>query len=465
MKILVINSGSSSLKYTLFLMGAERCAGPDRARPGAGDRSVPRPPFSHHGNGGEAPFPGRTETGEAGCVDVADPASFKARDHASEQVLFEGSIDRVGLAGSRHVFRACAGDEVVSSVDVKDHGAALDLVLATLSAAGPNGLGDPAAVAHRIGHGGNYHDAVRIDEGVKAEIRRMTPMIPLHHPAMLKAIEECELRMPRAVHVAVFDTSFHRHIPDKAAVYGLPFRYFAERGYRRTGFHGHSHEFVSGLAARHLGRPIEELRIISCHLGNGASLCAIDRGRSVDTTLGMTAVEGLIMGTRSGDVDPGLIPVIMKEDGLTPDGLLQMLYHESGLKAISGISPDMREVEQAAAAGNTRAVLALEAFCYRVKRAVGSMLMVLGGCDVLIFTGGIGCNSSTVRQKVLEGAEGLGFVLNSEANLSARATEASPVVQISAAASPTRVLAIRTFEELIMARQCLRVVEGKGFGP
>ncbi len=406
MKILVINSGSSSLKYTLFRM------------------DTPRPATKSHHRG-------------------------------SERVLIEGSVDRVGLGNSRHAFRAADREEVVTSVDVKDHGEALDLVLATLS----EGDNDPAAVAHRIGHGGKYHDAVRIDPEVKAEIRRMTPMIPLHHPAMLAAVEECEVRMPRAVHVAVFDTSFHRHIPDKAAIYGLPYRYFSEKGYRRTGFHGHSHEYVSGLAALHLDRPMDELRMISCHLGNGASLCAIDRGRSIDTTLGMTAVEGLIMGTRSGDVDPGLIPVIMKEDGLTPDGLVEMLYRESGLKAISGISPDMREVELAAAHGDPRAVLALEAFCYRVKRATGSMLMVLGGCDVLIFTGGIGRNSSTVRAKVLEGAQGLGFVLDRDVNLSARATEVSPVAEVSANDSRTKILVIRTFEELIMARQCLRVVE------
>ena len=287
----------------------------------------------------------------------------------------------------------------------------------------------------------------------------MIPMIPLHHPAMLQAIEECQLRMPRAVHVAVFDTSFHRHIPDKAAIYGLPYKYFSERGYRRTGFHGHSHEYVSGLAAAFVDRPIRNLKMISCHLGNGASLCAIDRGVSIDTTLGMTAVEGLIMGTRSGDVDPGLIPVIMKEDGLTPDDLSRMLYRESGLKAVSGISPDMREVESAAAAGHPRAKLALEAFCYRVKRSIGSMLMVLGGCDVLILCGGIGLNSPAVRQEVLQGAEGLGFALDREANAAASATVATPVVDISASESRVKVLVIRTFEEIVMARQCLAVLK------
>ena len=215
---------------------------------------------------------------------------------------------------------------------------------------------------------------------------------------------------------------------------------------------------MSDLAARFVGRALGDLKIISCHLGNGASLCAIDKGLSIDTTLGMTAVEGLIMGTRSGDVDPGLIPVIMKEEGLTADDLGRMLYRESGLLAISGISPDMREVEAAATAGNPRAKLALEAFCYRVKRSIGSMLMVLGGCDVLIFCGGIGQGSPTVRQEVIQGAEGLGFVIDREANAIAAVTTEAPVKDVSAAESRVKVLVIRTFEEIIMARQCLAVL-------
>jgi acetate kinase len=292
------------------------------------------------------------------------------------------------------------------------------------------------------------------------EIRRMVPMIPLHHPAMIKEIEECQIRMPAALHVAVFDTSFHREIPDEAAIYGLPYRYFAERGYRRTGFHGHSHQYVSGKAAEFLGSPVQDLKIISCHLGNGSSVAAIDRGRSIDTTLGMTAVEGLIMGTRSGDVDPGLMPIIMKEDALTPDQTIDMLYRKSGLLGISGVSRDMREIEAAASQGNQRAALALNAFCYKVKRAVGSMLMVMGGCDTLIFTGGIGLNSSTVRAKVLDGTAGLGFVIDEGKNQSPeRATAENPTLDISHRESRIRILVVRTFEELMMARECLNVLE------
>jgi acetate kinase len=283
-------------------------------------------------------------------------------------------------------------------------------------------------------------------------------MVPLHHPAMIREIEECLERMPQAVHVVVFDTWFHWSIPDEAAIYGLPYRYFAEKGYRRTGFHGNSHAYISVKAAEFLGRPIETLKMITCHLGNGASLCAIDRGRSIDTTLGMTAVEGLMMGTRSGDVDPGLIPVIMKEDGLSPDRMTEMLFKESGLLGVSGLSRDMREIETAALQGNERAGLALKAFCYKVKRSMGAMLMVLGGCDALIFAGGIGRNSATVRTLVLQGASALGFVLDETKNAADSTDGGDAVIDISAPSSKVKILVVDTFEELMMARQCLKVV-------
>jgi len=396
LKILVINSGSSSLKYTLFEM-------------------------------------------------------------ADESILFSGTIDRIGLNNTTHSFRSPGAKATVVEKEVADQGAALDQVLATLTAGPLESLDEVSAVAHRVGHGGKYKEAVRVTPDVIAEVRRMTPMIPLHHPAMIQEILDCQARMPNAVHVAVFDTSFHWSIADEVAIYGLPYRYF-EKGYRKTGFHGNSHAYVSGKAAEFIGQPLEALKIISCHLGNGASLCAIDRGRSIDTSLGMTAVEGLMMGTRSGDVDPGLLPVIMKEDSLSPEQMTDMLFKESGLLAISGVSRDMREVEEAAAQGNARASLALNAFCYKVKRYIGAMLMALGGCDVLVFTGGIGRNSSTVRSKSLEGAAGLGFVMDEEKNHTVSATPETPVADISANSSRIKILVVRTFEELIMARQCAAVL-------
>ncbi len=397
MKILVINSGSSSLKYTLF-------------------------------------------------------------DMTDERVLFSGSFDRIGLSNSTHSYQSADGEESVKETGIHDHGQALDEMLATLTAGPVKSLEELTAVAHRIGHGGKYHEAVLVDPDVMAEIRRMTPMIPLHHPAMIKEIEECSVRMPRALHVAVFDTWFHWSIPDEAAIYGLPYRYF-EKGYRRSGFHGNSHAYVAARAAELLGRPLTELRIITCHLGNGASLCAVDRGKSIDTTLGMTAVEGLIMGTRSGDVDPGLLMVIMDEESLSPGQMRDLLFKESGLLGISGLSRDMREVEIAAAKGNHQAALALDAFCYKAKRFVGAMLMALGGCDALVFTGGIGSNSATVRRKILAGAAGLGFVVDEAKNEALHASQGNDGAEISAVDSKVKILVIETFEELMMARQCRAVVE------
>ena len=398
MKILVSNSGSSSLKYTLFTM-------------------------------------------------------------KDEIVLFSGEIERIGLEESRHIYVGGDGRKQIKSGEAKDHGAAFDEMLSTLVNEGPiEHLSDISAVAHRVAHGGSYKTAVRIDSKVMDQIRLMTTFLPLHHPAMIKGIEECRQRIPKAIHVAVFDTSFHATIPIEAALYGLPYRYYSDNGYRRIGFHGNSHAYVAAKAAEFLDWPLEELRMITCHLGSGASLCAVDGGRSIDTTLGMTALAGLIMGTRCGDVDPGLIPVIMSQDKLSPDDMINMLYQESGLKGISGVSQDLRDIEDSARQGNQRAQLAIKAFCYSIKRSIGSMLMALGGCDVLVFTGGIGTNSSMVRAKTVEGARRLGFVIDQNKNVEAKPTTQFPVADLSADQSRAKILVIQTFEELMMARQCYEVV-------
>lgn len=401
MKILVFNSGSSSLKYTLFNMN-------------------------------------------------------------DETVLFAGVVDRIGMSGASHEFGAGTGVEGRITEPIPDHGAALDKVLATLASRTPLSMSALSCVAHRVGHGGKYRSACFIDQEVIEEIRRMTPMVPLHHPTMIREIEECRRRMPETPHIAVFDTWFHWSIPDKAAIYGLPYEYFEKLGYRRTGFHGNSHAYVAAEAARFVGRPIEALKIISCHLGNGAGVCAVKYGLSVDTSLGMTALEGLIMGTRCGDVDPGLIPIIMKEKGLSPDEMVDLLYRESGLKGISGLSRDMRDIEKAAGEGNPRAVLALEGFCHKVTRYIGAMLTVLGGCDILVFTGGIGVNSPTVREKCLEGTGSLGFVMDSEKNMAVSPTGPPYAACVSADSSPITVLAVETFEEIMIARQCAALLAPSG---
>lgn len=399
MKILVVNSGSSSLKYNLFEMD-------------------------------------------------------------TRSILFTGLIDRIGLEDAIHSFQDETGHERVTQSSASDHGQAIDEMFTVLLDYCIGNLEEIPAVAHRVVHGGRFKRATIITQEVMEEVCRMVPFFPLHHPPQIVEIEECVKRIPSAIHVAVFDTSFHATIPDVASIYGLPYRYFSEKYYRRTGFHGNSHEFVSQAAADFLGKPLSETKIITCHLGNGCSLAAIDGGKSVDTTLGMTACEGLIMGTRCGDVDPGLMPVIMLEEKLSPDDILEMLYNQSGLLGISGVSRDMREIEASAAEGNERSKLALDAFCYRVKRYIGAFLAVLGGCDALVFTGGIGLNSVTVRSKSLEGLSGLGFKIDEQKNSGGiKPTALAPVTDYSEDDSPIRILVARTFEELIMARQCLRVMK------
>ncbi|MGC8604197.1 MAG: acetate/propionate family kinase [Desulfomonilaceae bacterium] len=404
MKILVLNSGSSSLKFILFQM-------------------------------------------------------------SNEQVLVSGTIDRIGIPQSVVNFQEYNQKPEVIVGNIPDHGAALDTLFQVLTVGPISVLQDIPAIAHRVVHGGKFKNSVVVTQEVLEQIRSMNRFFPLHHPAMILEIEECMQKMPHAAHVAIFDNAFHKGIPDKAAIYGLPYRYFAKREYKRTGYHGSSHAFSAHESAKFLGRPLDELKIITCHLGNGASTCAIKYGQSIDTSLGISEIGGLIMGTRSGDIDPGLIPLIMEEDHLSPHQLIDMLVQSSGLLGISGLSRNMREIEVAANNGHKQASLALDAFSYNVKRSIGSMLMALGGCDVLVFTGGIGVNSAIVRKKSLEGTDTLGFILDPERNQDLTPlTMGSPVREISSKRSPIKILAIRANEELMMARDCYRITQNLGNG-
>ncbi len=398
MRILVINTGSSSLKYDLFSMD-------------------------------------------------------------DESVLFSGRIDGIGLDRARHRVSGKTCPAATSELNVPDQMSAISLMLDALQHGCIRALKDIHAAAHRVAHGGVHTQAAVITPDVIAELKRMVPFAPLHLPAMISEIELCMSLMPDTVHVAVNDAWFHTTMPDEATLYGLPFEYFEKKGYRRVGYHGFSHAYVAQRAAEFLAQPLQDLDIISCHLGNGSSLCAIAGGKSVDTTLGMSALEGLMMGTRSGDVDPGLIPVIMKEESLSPDQVLEMLYTQSGLIGVSGVSRNMQDVEQAMAQGNAQAALAFKTFCYKVKRYIGAMLMALGGCDALIFTGGIGENSPRVRAAVLQGASKLGFVINEQKNFQSAPWGDADVLDITGENSLIRILAIRTFEELIMARQCADAIK------
>ncbi|MGB9618287.1 MAG: acetate/propionate family kinase [Desulfomonilaceae bacterium] len=377
-----------------------------------------------------------------------------------ESVLFSGRIDGIGLDRARHRVSGKTCPARTSELRVPDQTTALSLMLEALQSGCIQSLKDIDAAAHRVAHAGAHRQAAVITPEVIAELKRMIPFVPLHLPAMISEIELCRELMPDAVHVAVNDAWFHTTMPDEATLYGLPLEYFEKKGYRRVGYHGFSHAYVAQRAAAFLARPLEDLDIITCHLGNGSSLCAISGGKSVDTTLGMSALEGLIMGTRAGDVDPGLIPVIMKEESLSPDQALEMLYTRSGLLGLRGLSRNMQDIEAAMEQGNARAALAFKTFCHRLKRYIGAMLMILGRCDVLVFTGGIGENSPRVRSCALQGASELGFVIDEERNFQPTPWQGGDCLDLTAGNSRTRILAIQTFEELIMARQCAEIVNG-----
>jgi acetate kinase len=374
-------------------------------------------------------------------------------DRPDERVL--GLIERVGLSGTRHIANR-AGKKTEELVSGEGYAAAFEAMVAAIG--GQEGLDRITAVGHRVVHGGiKYAAAVVIDDEVLKGIRECEKLAPLHIPANLTGIEEARRRMPDIPQVAVFDTGFHRNIPRFAQVYGLPYRFYEEEGVRRYGFHGMSHKFVSLQAATFLRRPFSELDLITCHLGNGASLAAVDHGRCIDTTMGMTPLEGLIMGTRSGDVDPGALLYLMKDLNLPPEEMERILMKESGLLGLSGISSDMREVLKAANDGDDRALLAVEAFCYKVRKYIGAFWAALGGLDAVIFTGGIGENSAEVRARVCQGLSTIGVVLDDEMNR-APSFNGQGAAVVSTEESPVKVMVVPTDEERMIARETARAI-------
>ncbi|MHB8872070.1 MAG: acetate/propionate family kinase, partial [Myxococcaceae bacterium] len=313
----------------------------------------------------------------------------------TEQPLAGGTVERVGSPQARHKWRvgSTAQEADVAAPTLR---AGLELVLSQLT--GPGGalkdLTELRAVGHRVVHGGEtLVQPTVIDDKVKETISRCAQFAPIHNPANLAGIEAAQAVLPNAVHVAVFDTAFHADLPPHAYVYAVPYELYLERGLRRYGFHGPSHQFMAASASEFLKTDLSRLKLITCHLGGGASICAIDGGRSVETSMGMTPLEGLVMGTRSGDVDPALA-IVLGRQGMTADQIDEVLNRKSGLLGLSGVSADFRDVEKAAAGGNDRAKLAVEVFVHRLRKYVGAYSAVMGGADALVFTGGIGENSA-----------------------------------------------------------------------
>jgi acetate kinase len=398
MKILVINCGSSSIKYQLFEM-------------------------------------------------------------AGEQVLASGLVEKIGTESAIIKHRSGKNEEKVLTAEILDHRTGLRKVIQLLMDPEDGVIEsaeEVAAVGHRIVHGGEYFSSsVVIDSQVRQAIRNTIDLAPLHNPPNLLGIDAAQNQLPHAVHVAVFDTAFHQTMPDYAFMYPLPRVLYQKYKIRRYGFHGTSHKYVSQRAAAFLGRPIEELKIISCHIGNGASLAAIQGGKSVDTSMGMTPLEGLMMGTRCGDIDPAIVPFVIAKEELTLGEVKSMMNKHSGLLGVSGISGDMREVMEAMFDGNDAARLAIDMYVYRIRKMIGAYTAAMNGLDVLVFTAGVGENASLIRERVCRDLTFFGIELDFEAN----ARHSKEERRISAPHSKVEVLVIPTNEELMIARETRALVE------
>ncbi|PTY87448.1 acetate kinase [Heyndrickxia sporothermodurans] len=373
---------------------------------------------------------------------------FQLFEMPEERVISKCLIERIGLANS--IFTISVNDEKYKEVmDIPNHEVAVKLLLDKLTELNIiQSLNEIEGIGHRVVHGGEiFNDSVLITEEVVEQLIKLSDLAPLHNPANIIGIQACHAALPNVPAVAVFDTAFHQTMPESSFLYSLPYDYYKKYGIRKYGFHGTSHKYVSRRAAEMLGRPIEQLRLISCHLGNGASIAAIEGGKSIDTSMGFTPLAGVAMGTRSGNIDPALIPFIMDKTGKTADEVLDVLNKKSGMLGVSGFSSDLRDIEQEAAKGNNRAELALEVFANRIHKYIGSYSARMSGVDAIIFTAGIGENSDLVRAKVLHGLEFMGIYWDPALN-KIRGKEAF----INYPHSPVKVLVIPTNEEVMIAR-------------
>jgi acetate kinase len=375
-----------------------------------------------------------------------------------EEVLARGLVERIGLEGSLFTHESSQWKTRRSPIQAPDHTAALEKILSTLvdpERGTLHSLDEIRAVGHRVVHGGEWFSrSVLIDQEVMRRVRECISLAPLHNPHNISGIEASQKLMSGVAQVAVFDTAFHQTIPPYAYVYGIPHYLYQRYGIRRYGFHGPSHYYVAHRAAGLLGRPIYGLRIITCHLGNGCSITAINRGASVDTSMGFTPLEGLLMGTRCGDLDPGIGLFLIGRERLTADQVSEILNKQGGLLAISGISSDMRDIIEESQKGEDRAQLAIYAFAYRLRKYIGAYAASMGGLDVLVFTGGIGENASVVRDLTCQDLDFLGIRLDRQRNEAIHGIEG----EISSDDSRIRVYCIPTNEELMIARDTFEIV-------
>ncbi|MEK5441526.1 MULTISPECIES: acetate kinase [unclassified Fredinandcohnia] len=380
---------------------------------------------------------------------------FQLFEMPSEEVITKGIFERIGL--EKGIFTISVNDEKqTTETEIPDHAVAVKILLDKLTELGIiQSLDEIDGIGHRVVHGGEtFADSAVITNEVIDEIDKLSELAPLHNPANLTGIKAFKEVLPNVPAVAVFDTAFHQTMPEKSFLYSLPYDYYKDYGIRKYGFHGTSHKYVSQRAAEILERPVEQLRILSCHLGNGASIAAIEGGKSIDTSMGFTPLAGVTMGTRSGNIDPALIPFIMEKTGKTADEVLDVLNKESGMLGVSGFSSDLRDIELEATEGNNRAELALEVFASRIHKYIGSYAARMHGVDAIIFTAGIGENSDTIRARVLTGLEFMGVYWDPVLN-KVRGKETF----ISYPHSPVKVIVIPTNEEVMIARDVMRLTK------
>ncbi|MDE6322006.1 MAG: acetate kinase [Muribaculaceae bacterium] len=383
---------------------------------------------------------------------------YKLIDTADHQTLAEGGVEKIGLPDGFLKYKLSDGSKGITELGLVDHKGAVEAIL--------NNLTDPEvgciksydeidAVGHRVVHGGEkFNKSVLITDEVMDKVKECYPLAPLHNPANVTGIEAISAILPNVPQVGVFDTAFHQTMPAKSYMYALPYKFYKEDGVRRYGFHGTSHRYVSQRVCEFLGVDIKDQKIVTCHIGNGGSITAVDGGKSVDTSMGLTPTEGLMMGTRVGDVDPGAITYLMKKHNYTADDIQRIINKESGMIGVSEISSDMREIEAAVNAGNERAIMALDMYEQRILKYIGAYAAEMGGVDIIVFTGGVGENQTGVRANVCRPLKFMGVEVNEELNATIRGKEAI----ISTPDSRVKVCVIPTDEELMIAQDTESIV-------
>ena len=384
---------------------------------------------------------------------------YQLIDMNDNNVLAQGLVERIGIDGIL-TQKVEGRDKYVVETDLKDHQVAIDLVLKTLvdeKQGVIKSMDEISAVGHRVVHGGEkYSNSVVVDDEVLANLEDLTKLAPLHNPANIIGIKACQALMPNTPMVVVFDTAFHQTMPAKAFIYPVPYKFYEEDHVRRYGFHGTSHKYVAGQVAKWMNKDIADLKIVTCHLGNGVSVTAVDGGKSVDTTMGFTPLDGIIMGSRSGSIDPAIVTFLQKEKGYSADEVNNLLNKESGVLGVSGIGTDFRDIRAAAEKNNERALLTMDIYGYQIKKQIGAYAAAMGGLDAVVFTAGIGEHAPEVRIRALTNMEFLGIDIDAVKNDNQNVGDG---MEISTPESKVKLFVIPTNEELMIAEETLELIK------